>query len=85
MVGVPCLDMCQVGPSSRMDCPAFRRRRMGIRICPAMAVTPKATIKLRMYVIGQTSRSFLSLGHANGSVGKLVLYYTMGYCTPFTS
>ena len=56
MVGVPCLDMCQVGPSSRMDCPAFSRRSTGIRICPAITATPKATIKLRIYVITETSR-----------------------------
>ena len=25
MVGVPCLDLCHAGPSSRMVCPNFRR------------------------------------------------------------
>lgn len=34
MVGVPCLDMCQVGPSSRMLCPAFHLRSRGSKICP---------------------------------------------------
>ena len=59
MVGVPCLAMCQVGPSERMDCPAFSRRSRGMRICPTMAATPKAMIKLRMNVILEPSRFFL--------------------------
>ena len=34
MVGVPDLDMCQRGPSSRMACPAFILRRNGTRKGP---------------------------------------------------
>ena len=48
MVGVPCLVMCQVGPISLMDCPAFIRRSTGIRARPANAVTRKAATQLMM-------------------------------------
>ena len=30
MVGVPALVACQLGPTSRISCPAFSRRRAGI-------------------------------------------------------
>ena len=59
MVGVPCLDMCQVGPSVRMAWPAFSRCSSGISSWPAMAATPKAIIKLRMYVMAGTLPVFL--------------------------
>src|SRR5699024_7802670 len=51
MVGVPCLDICQVGPISLMDCPAFIRRRKGIRAFPARAVTTKAARKAAAILI----------------------------------
>ena len=44
MVGVPCLDMCQVGPSSLMDWPAFSRRSMGMRNLPRTALMAKPRI-----------------------------------------
>ena len=56
MVGVPCLDMCQVGPSSLMDWPAFIRRSTGIKIFPAMADTTKDTSAAINSLIFSTSR-----------------------------
>ncbi len=41
MVGVPCLDMCQVGPSSLMDWPAFSRRGRGSAACLRWPVTTR--------------------------------------------
>ena len=46
MVGVPCFDMCQVGPISLMDCPAFMRRSRGMSPFPPRAAAAKATTKL---------------------------------------
>ena len=43
MVGVPCLAMCQAGPISLMDWPAFSRTSAGISSLPAMAVMRKLT------------------------------------------
>jgi len=43
MVGVPCLVMCQVGPISLMDWPAFSRTSAGISSLPAMTVMTKLT------------------------------------------
>ena len=86
MVGVPCLERCQVGPSSRMDWPAFSRRSTGIRICPAMAVTPNATIKLRMYVILSKPPGVLSLGYCGGSsaLGQAyIILHRRVNCQPF--
>ena len=45
MVGVPCLAICQVGPSSLMDWPAFSRLRAGMRILPRTAVRTKLTAR----------------------------------------
>ena len=63
MVGVPCFDMCQVGPSSLMDCPAFSRRRAGMIPLPKMALITKprtaaAAIFTKMESIGCTSAIF---------------------------
>ena len=51
MVGVPCLAMCQTGPISLMDCPAFRACSQGIRNLPIRAEAAKATRKLIKYLI----------------------------------
>ena len=34
IVGVPALELCQLGPISRMDCPALRARSVGMSSLP---------------------------------------------------
>ena len=42
MVGVPALVACHLGPTSRISCPAFSRRRAGrITFHPSSPVTAK--------------------------------------------
>ena len=48
MVGVPDLTWCHLGPISRMDWPAFRAWRAGIRKRPRMAVRAKLTSSVTM-------------------------------------
>ena len=43
MVGVPALDLCHVGPSSRISWPAFRLRSSGMRNLPMSSVSTKLT------------------------------------------
>ena len=73
MVGVPCLDMCQVGPSSLMDCPAFHRRKAGTRNFPKMALMAKpsttaARVFSRMGSIPLHLRNVLLLFSQTGSI-----------------
>ena len=48
MVGVPDLLLCQVGPISRMDCPALRARRAGIKSFPTSRAAASAQKAARM-------------------------------------
>ena len=57
IVGVPCLDMCQDGPISLIDCPAFNARRAGTRNQPITAVSARAIIPDQTLVIGRFLRS----------------------------
>ena len=56
MVGVPDLALCQVGPTSRMDCPAFRARSTGMSSLPTSTDSAKAqTAASRMRSISRFS------------------------------
>ena len=55
MVGVPCLDMCQVGPSSLMAWPAFHRRRAGTKYLPSTALMTKPRITAARVLIRMES------------------------------
>ena len=48
MVGVPALVACQLGPTSRISCPAFSRRSMGIKIQPRVRLRAKAQRIVKM-------------------------------------
>ena len=49
MVGVPCLFLCQLGPTSRMVWPNLSLWRKGIIHLPKRAVTANATADTTMY------------------------------------
>ena len=50
IVGVPALRWCQVGPSSRMLCPALIFRRNGTSHAPMSAARTKARMKDKISV-----------------------------------
>ena len=59
MAGVPALELCHLGPTSRMVCPAFSARSQGMMKRPAssairkqgtMATIAAVTIALRVWV-----------------------------------
>ena len=49
MVGVPCLFLCQLGPTSRMVWPNFSLCRKGMIHFPSSAVTAKAMTETSKY------------------------------------